>query len=193
MIPATITTANIGDVWAVNTGNALASELIRIGAALEGKPAGVNHVVGVVKVDQRHVWWGIEGRPGGVAWADLRHYQNAAQARLGNTNAGQPKTPEQRAGIATGAKLLLGDAYDWAAITDDTASALHLPEVAEAIQHLWDRHGTNLDREPVVCSSLYAFLYVKLSIPSPANWNGKDWDAIEPADWWAWNASEGWK
>jgi hypothetical protein len=50
-----------GDVLAVWTGNGMFQDLIRVGEALDGKPAVANHVVVITHQDQVGRWMGIQG------------------------------------------------------------------------------------------------------------------------------------
>jgi hypothetical protein len=54
-----------GDVLAVWTGQDLTQDLIRVGEALEGKPAVANHVVIITYRDQVGRWM---GDPGAARW-----------------------------------------------------------------------------------------------------------------------------
>ena len=82
----------IGDVLAVNTGNAITSELIRLGEAIEGKPNLANHVVIVHHQDAKGTWWGIEGRPGGVGYVDMARYLGTSLVKYADSNAAEPRT-----------------------------------------------------------------------------------------------------
>ena len=160
-----------GDVLAVRTAG-LGSALIRVGEELSGKPGLENHVVVM------HHWldgvpWGLEGRPGGVGWADLRGYLASGWTV---NNCGQPGRGDQmRAVVADRAVALLGTRYDWAAIGGDALAALHV--------RLWGLtfpHG--LAPGEVVCSSFAAWLYEQ------AGWGRPDPGAerdVEPGDWQA--------
>lgn len=58
------------DVLVVRT-SGFAADMIRLGAALTGKPNLDNHVA-VMHHWDGEVPWGLEGKPGGVGWVDLR-------------------------------------------------------------------------------------------------------------------------
>ncbi len=138
-----------GDVLAVRSAG-WAAEVIRVGEELTGKPGLDNHIALMHHYDSASVPWGLEGRPGGVGWVDLRSYI-ASPFTL--NNCGQPgRDDATRAHVAVEAKALLGDQYDWAAIGGDALAALHV--------HLWALkfpHG--LAPGEVVCSSFAAWLY----------------------------------
>lgn len=157
-----------GDILAVRSPG-LAGELIRIGEELDGKPGLDNHIAFM------HHWlgdvpWGLEGRPGGVGWVDLRAYI-ASPFTL--NNCGQPgRTDEARQRVAARAKAMLGTKYDWEAITDDTLRAFHMDD-------LWasDFHGHQPGE--VVCSAYGLYLYEAEKWAHP---DCPDRDC-EPADW----------
>src|SRR6476660_195710 len=148
-----------GDILAVWTGNSLPDEAIRVGAVIEGQSGLNNHVVGM------HHWtdgvaWGIEGKPGGVGWADITRYLEDPHT---THNIDQEKTLDERDAICKGGEVLLGTPYDWEAISDDTLTALHLPYLFNPLSHHdgWDGDVSNLAPTHVVCSSLWAYLYGK--------------------------------
>jgi cell wall-associated NlpC family hydrolase len=180
----------IGDVLAVNTGNALTSVLIRFGEALMGKPNLANHVVIVHNLDERGTWWGIEGRPGGVGYVDIARYTDSLWARYSNSNAPQPRTGEQRALIAKAAEGLLGVQYDWVGgIACDALDALRLKPLAGLVDAWWgwkDPAKPGMRPAHVVCSSLAAWVYRNLGLACPAV---ADEELCTPADWWDFNNS----
>jgi len=132
-----------GDVLAVRTSISLMEKAVNIGGVLTGETGLDNHVV-VVHHTTDGVPWGVEGKPGGVGWADLRRYIRDPHT-VGN--AEQPKTPLQRATITELATTMLGTPYDWAAIADDALTALNLPAL---FAEDWDGHGAP---GHVVCST----------------------------------------
>jgi len=160
-----------GDVLIVRTGGT-AGELIRIGEELTGKAGPDNHVA-VLHHWAGNVPWGLEGRPGGVGWRDLRCYL-ASEWTV--NNCAQPgRTDLQRSRVADQAKALLGTAYDWGAIGGDTLAALHI--------HLWNLrwpHGQAPGE--VVCSSYAAWLYAQAGWDHPSTGDERE---CEPADWTA--------
>ncbi len=159
------------DVLVVRTGG-VAAHLIQIGAALAGKPSLGNHVAVVHHKDQTgKFWWLLEGRPGGVGWADSRKYEGT---RYLLNNCAQPRTDAQRAAISIEAEHLIGTAYDWAQIADDALHAFHMPE-------LWERVSAAPGVAPaqVVCSSYAAFLYEKAGCETPSRVS----EDVTPGDW----------
>ena len=187
----------IGDVWAVHTAG-IPAKLIDIGDVIEGKPTPANHVVVAHHQDARGRWWGVEGRPGGVAWCEMAGYTTGPAARLAASNYQQPRTAVQRAAVAKAAEGLLHVGYDWVGgIIPDGFDDVGLKDLAGLIDKWWgwgsepdDGGTTTLAPAPghVVCSSLAAWVYDHLGLPAPAG----DAELVQPADWWDWNTEEGW-
>jgi hypothetical protein len=168
-----------GDVLAVATSVNWAAKFIDIGAVLAGKPALNNHVV-VVHHQTDGVWWGVEGKPGGVGWADIRGYLRDPRT---TSNVAQPKTEADRAAITAYAETLLGRPYDWEAIADDALRDLHLPT--------WFAQDWKPSGVPghVVCSSFAAWLYDQRGLVRPTGTARY----IQPADWTKFNLARGWE
>lgn len=159
------------DLLVVRTGG-WAAGMIQLGDHLMGKPNLGNHVAVVHHLDQSlKFWWLLEGRPGGVGWADSRKYEKSKYLM---NNCGQPRTDAQRAAIAIEAEHLIGTAYDWQAIADDTLRAFHMPE-------LWARLSVVPSGVPaqVVCSSYAAFLYEHAGCDVPQ----RTAEDTTPGDW----------
>ena len=156
-----------GDVLCTRSGG-LASTLIRLGQAFRGKPNIVNHVAIVHHLDAKGEWVCVEGRPGGVGWAPARKYLDSPWTL---TNAGQPKTPEQRAGVVARCEALIGRPYDWGGIALDAAQAVGID--------LPSRWTGTWDAAQVVCSSLAAYAYDKGALSRPAG----ALRTITPGDW----------
>lgn len=146
-----------GDVLCTR-GTGWESALIRFGAALTGAPNLVNHVAVVSHRDAAGTLWVIEGRPGGVGYADARQYL-ASPWTL--SNQGQPKTDAQRVAVVAVVTGMLGTPYDWSAIIAD---AMH----AAWVDTLWtqDWHGQGPPGH-VVCSALAAYAYGSVKLPCP--------------------------
>lgn len=180
-----------GDVLAVWTGDGLTQDLIRVGEALEGKPAVANHVVIVTHQDQQGRWIGIQGRPGGVGVADCTPYLSDPRT-MSNHAQPKPDGAGQLASLLASAAKSLGIAYDWVAIAEDGLDALHIEDLSDVIDPLW-RWPSNHNLLPghVVCSSLAAMLY---DLPS-VGWAHPDLGderVCEPADWWRWSQMQAW-
>jgi hypothetical protein len=186
----TLATLNPGDVVAVDTGNAIADDLIRLGGLLDGEPSPANHVAIVHHVDKAGTLWGIEGRPGGVGYVDMAKYLHGPLAKYANSNTALPRTAVQSTAICEAALSLLGTPYDWAGgIAADASAALRLGWIAKALDTYWGWHdGTSLRPAHVVCSSLAAWVYGHLGLPGPKIGNA---ELCTPADWWAYNAAIG--
>lgn len=171
---------DVGDVLAVRTGG-WASALIRFGEHLRGLPDGDNHVIVADHQDQAGVWWGVEGRPGGVGWADLRPYLNS---RWTVSNADQPRTRRQRHAVAAAATQILGDPYDWGAIFADAMTDIGIPDL-----FCQDWHGRG-DHGHVVCSTVAAWAHDRAGIPRPDRAQGGRF--VQPADWTRFDLEKGW-
>lgn len=166
-----------GDVLAVRTGG-LFARLIRIGEELSGAPGLDNHVA-VMHHWAGDVPWMIEGRPGGVGWADGRAYTASAYSV---NNCGQPgRGDAQRAEVAKLAEYMIGTAYSWESITDDTLRAFHMPDLfASTFRGVVPAH--------VVCSSFSALLYERAGWERPPV---ADRDTM-PSDWVSFALGHGW-
>ena len=168
-----------GDVVCTRNPKGWPARLIRLGAALKDKPNTVNHVIVVHHRDDAGVMWGIEGRPGGVGWVDMR---TAMAGAYTTHNADQPKTPEQRVQVCEVIAGMLGTPYDWEGIALIGAEAV-------GVQQLWasTRWGTAPPAH-VVCSALADWGYERVGLRSPAPdrtcapW---DWDAFNRERLWA--------
>src|SRR5260370_5376154 len=157
------------DVFVIRTSGDSA-EASQIGEALQGKPNLDNDVAGMHRWDG-DIPWGLEGKPGGVGWVDMRSYIGHPMAW---NNCNQPnRTDPQRYLVASDAQKMLGTKYDWEAIGGDTLEALHVK-----LFHLTWPHG--LVPGEVVCSSYWDYLYaiVGWNRPTPG-----DERMCEPADW----------
>ncbi len=125
-------------------------------------------------------WWGLEGRPGGVGQVDLARYMHNPYTI---TNAGQPKTDEQRYNIAVGAEALLKAPYDWIGIAADGMDAI-------GAGHLWAQNWKGLGPPAhVVCSSYAAWLYDHYGLEHPVRRSLRE---TTPGDWTAFDLDNGW-
>jgi hypothetical protein len=169
-----------GDVL-VTDGTTGTAKLIEVGAVLQGEPAA-SHVAVLHHADDAGVPWAIEGRPGGVGWADARAYLRGPRTVA---NVLQPKTQAQRAQVCALAVKLLGTPYDWlGGIAEDAFNALGLGA-------LWAEKdpATGLVPGHVVCSSLAAWVYDRVGLGAP---KPDDWRHVEPCDWSAYISGQGW-
>jgi hypothetical protein len=152
--------------------------MIRIGAALRGKPNLSNHIAVVHHVDKLGTTWCVEGRPGGVGWRDAKDYLNSRQTL---TNVGQPKNPADRATVCKTMEAMLGTPYDWEAIVADGAADLRLATAWLPVNGTVPGH--------VVCSAAACYAYDKAGLsrpPGPAR-------ADQPSDWDAFIIEQGWQ
>jgi hypothetical protein len=172
----------IGDVLCTRTPKGWPAFLIRLGAALKDDPSTVNHVIVVHHKDAAGTLWGIEGRPGGVGWVDVRH---ALRQPYTLSNSEQPKDEVQRTAIATAAEALIGTPYDWTGIGLDAMRAIHAPELWAS---KWGKDG--VAPAHVVCSSMADWLYDHVGLASP----GAQYDrTVTPGDWARWIMEKGWR
>lgn len=170
----------VGDVLAVKTSTGITEKLIDIGAVLRGEPTYANHVA-VMHHYTDGVPWGLEGRPGGVGWVDLRRYIVDPHTVM---NFHQPKTKDQRDEIGQLAPKMLGTKYDWEAIADEALLAFHLPSL---FTRDWKGQGVP---GHVICSSFAAWLYTHVGLPCPT---ADPTYLVTPADWVEFILSNGWQ
>ena len=176
-----------GDLLLTRSKTGVFGRLIRVGAALRDEPNLINHVVIVDHQDRQGTWWGIEGRPGGVGWVDLRRYLGS---RWTLVNATQPKTEAQRKIVTKGAAAVLGVAYDWVGIAEDAAGATLPAALTTRIEALWgsDWQGKGPPAH-LVCSSLADWLYGSADLTNP---NVHPTRNTTPADWMQLWITHGW-
>lgn len=170
----------VGDVLVTREGHKLISGVIRLGAWLRGRPAGVNHVIVAHHTDAQGRLWGIEGRPGGVGWRDLTA---VAADRHTHANTAQPRTEAQRYLVAVAAEKLLGTPYDWDAIRADARQAMRLWTLAKD----W---GDAQTPGQVVCSSFSDWCYEQVGLPNPGGNKGTRFTT--PGDWAEFITHEEW-
>jgi len=161
------TSVQPGDILAVRSGG-LAGAAIRLGAALRDQVNLSSHIAVVHHTDEHGTVWALEGRPGGVGWRDARDYLASPWTV---TNAGQPKTAEQRETVCATMLAMIGTAYDWEAIVADAAGAFGLAGI-------WHPAWDGTVPAHVVCSSLAAYGYGKAGLECPKN--GRE---VTPAAW----------
>jgi hypothetical protein len=162
----------------VTRGGGIAAVMIRFGAALRGRPNLSNHVAVVHHTDPHGTTWAIEGRPAGVGWADAGPYLASAWTL---TNAAQPMTPAQGAGIAATMQALLGTPYDWEAIAADAAATFGLTLPG------WDQTWKGVVPGHVQCASAAAYALAKQGMAHP----GGD-RACDPGAWDQFILTRGW-
>lgn len=158
-----------------------AGALIRLGAALLGRPNLDNHIAAVSHRDANGTWWAIEGRPGGVGWVDAAVYLASPWTIA---NEGQPLTLPQRDIIVVTMRAMLGTPYDWRAIAEDGFDDLHLRD-------LWaEKWKGQSSPGHVVCSSVMAFAYQRAKALHPGT---TDLPHVQPGDWDEFILTRGWE
>ena len=174
----TVTKIEPGTVLVTRSGG-FAGFMIRLGAALRGKPNLHNHVAVVHHTDAKGTLWVIEGKPGGVGWRDATAYLASTWTL---TNAAQPLTALQGAAVAKQMEALIGVDYDWESIAADALNDLGMTLPG------WDAtwHGTVAGQ--VVCSSAAAYAYGKAQVAHPSGNRG-----CQPADWSQWILRRAWE
>jgi hypothetical protein len=169
-----------GDILAVDTRSPIGL-LIKFGAWLRHQDFKHDHIVIYTHTlpDGRQI--GLEARPGGVGWVDLKDYNEVSWV----SNAEQPKTLAQRDFIVTNAKALLRTRYDLMAIADDASLAL-LNRKA-----IWWSHDFG-DKLPahVQCASYAVWLTHHAGLAYPDQ-HGERWPT--PADWVDWMKAKEWE
>ncbi len=169
-----------GDVIVVQ-GTSLPAKVIEAGEVAAGLPP-YSHVACFDHFDANGTPWGLEGRPGGVGWADVSRY--LADPRT-LANCAQPKTPAQRAELCQLNEAMRGTPYAWVtgiladAYRDLGGDALWKPDPV-----------TKVVPCHVVCSSYLAYTYARIGLASP---RPQDWATTEPGDWALFIEQEGWK
>lgn len=175
-----------GDVVVTGMGVWIIRVLIWIQAVLTGnaKYRKGGHIIVVTHTDSEGRLWGIEGRPGGIGWAQL----DKRNGSWGMSNVDQPKTDDQRAKIVNVMKELLGSKYDYGAYV-----AIALNTIG--INTNWtDFKG---DDVPVhfICSAIADYVYEDVGLENPgglkitrfttpAEWaafiGGTEWTVLKP-------------
>lgn len=148
----------VGDVIATRNPKGIGPYFIRLAQALRDRPNTVNHIIVVHHRDPKGVWWGIEGRPGGVGNVALTPRKVTQPFVL--SNRGQEKTEEQRFLVAKAVEELLGAPYDWGGIALDGLHAIGV--------NLWNVQWGSEPPGQVVCSALADWAYERVGLESPA-------------------------
>ena len=167
-----------GTVLVTRSGG-FAAFMIRLGAALRGRPNLQNHVAVVHHTDAKGTLWCIEGRPGGVGERDATAYMKSTWTL---TNVTQPLTDAQRAAICGHMEALLGSAYGWDAIAADALDDLGMTLPG------WDATFKGEVAGHLVCSSLAAYAYAKAGVPHPPG--GR---RCQPSAWSEWVLRRAWE
>lgn len=161
-----------GDVVIVEMGIWIIRALIWIQAVVSGKAKyrKGGHVIVVSHRDAQGRLWGIEGRPGGIGWADL----TKRDGKWGVSNVLQPKTDAQRLQIVQVMKQLLGLKYDYGAYI---AIALNTVGISTD----WtDYKGENVPPH-FICSAVADYVYEDVGLENPGGF--KITRLTTPAEW----------
>ena len=169
-----------GDILAVDTRSPM-GWFIKFGAWLRHQDFKHDHIVIYTHTLPDGARMGIEARPGGVGWVDLKEYKEVAWV----SNAEQPKTLAQRDFIVRNAKALLRTRYDLMAIVDDASMALLNRKAI-----WWSRDFGDKLPSHVVCSSYAVWLVHHAGLGYPDQ-KGERWTT--PADWVDWINAKGWE
>jgi hypothetical protein len=155
------------------------SWLIRLQAFLSGKPSLHNHIAIFTHVGVDGVPRGLEGRPGGFGWRDLRGYLDAPATI---SNAWQPgRTDEDRRTLVATLTEMVGTPYDFEMFAMAGAELFdrRAAELVEADTEWPEGHPPS----HVVCSSVLDWGYEDRRWENPGGLAVTRW--TKPADWTA--------
>lgn len=147
-----------GDVVIVEMGIWIIRWLIIIQAFLTGqaKYRKSGHVIVVTHTDTENRLWGIEGRPGGVGWAEL----TKRNGKWGLANTDQLKTAEQRSKIVETMKSLLGTKYDYDAYLQIALQTI-------GINTSWTDYKGDQVPTHIICSAVADYVYEDVGLANP--------------------------
>lgn len=147
-----------GDVVIVEMGIWIIRALIWIQSVLTGriKYRESGHVIVVTHRDDRGRLWGIEGRPGGVGWAQL----DKRNGKWGLANLDQPKDAAQRSKIVETMKSLLGTKYDYDAYLQIALETIGL-------NTSWTDFRGNDVPAHFICSAIADYVYEDVGLANP--------------------------
>jgi hypothetical protein len=161
-----------GDVVIVEMGIWIIRWLIIIQAFLTGKAKykQSGHVIVMTHVDSEGRVWGIEGRPGGIGWADM----TKRNGKWGLANVDQPKDLVQRSKIVETMKTLLGTKYDYDAYLQIALNTV-------GINTNWtDFNGDDVPSH-FICSAVADYVYEDVGLVNPGGM--KITRLTTPAEW----------
>jgi hypothetical protein len=147
-----------GDVVIVEMGIWIIRALIWIQALLTGKAKyrQSGHVIVVTHRDEQSRLWGIEGRPGGIGWANL----DKRNGKWGLANVDQPKDAAQRSKIVETMKDLLGTKYDYGAYVQIALNTV-------GINTNWTDFRGNDVPSHFICSAIADYVYEDVGLANP--------------------------
>jgi hypothetical protein len=161
-----------GDVVIVEMGIWIIRVLIWIQAFLTGKSkySKSGHVIVVTHRDLVGRLWGIEGRPGGIGWAQL----DKRNGKWGLANVDQIKSAAQRSKIVETMKSLLGTKYDYDAYLQIALQTIGL-------NTSWTDFRGNDVPAHFICSAVADYVYEDVELANPG---GKKVTRLTtPAEW----------
>jgi len=161
-----------GDVVIVEMGIWIVRVLIWIQAVLSGrsKYRQSGHVIVVSHRDNEGRLWGIEGRPGGIGWADL----DKRNGKWGISNHDQPKDAEVKVKVVQAMVALLGTKYDYPAY-------LKIAMDTVGITPYWTDWNDNDVPTSYICSAVADQIYEQYCLPNPGGM--KVTRFTTPAEW----------
>ena len=153
-----LTTLKPGDVIVTEMGVWVIRILIWLQAVLTGKAKyrQGGHIIVFTHTDLQGRYWGIEGRPGGVGWAELRKRNDNWTL----TNVDQPKDALQRSKIVETMKELLGTKYDYSAYIEIALQTM-------GITTQWTDFRKNDVPTHVICSAVADYVYEDVGLANP--------------------------
>jgi hypothetical protein len=161
-----------GDVVIVAMGVWIIRWLIYVQSFLTGraKYKESGHVIVVTHRDDQNRLWGIEGRPGGVGWAQL----DKRNGKWGIANTDQPKDAAQRSKIVETMKSLLGTKYDYDAYLQIALQTI-------GINVSWTDFQGNQVPTHIICSAIADYVYEDVGLANPGGM--KVTRLTTPAQW----------
>lgn len=171
-----------GDVVIVEMGIWIVRVMIWIQAVLTGraKYSKAGHIIVVTHRDDKGVLWGIEGRPGGIGWANL----DKRDGKWGLSNHDQPKTAEVRARLVYAMEALLGKPYDYPAYLKLTMDLV-------GISPRWTDWNDEEIPTSYICSAVADQEYENEGLANPGG--SKITRFTTPAEWAFFVDTKGWE
>jgi hypothetical protein len=134
------------------------------------KYSKAGHVIVVSHRDTEGRLWGIEGRPGGIGWADL----DKRNGKWGLSNVEQPKTASARVKLVDSMVALLGAPYDYPAYLKLAMDILR-------ISPRWTDWNNKEIPSSYICSAVADQIYENEGLPNPGG--DKLTRFVTPAEW----------
>jgi hypothetical protein len=171
-----------GDVVIVKMGIWIVRVMIWIQATFTGrsKYREAGHIIVVSHRDNEGRLWGIEGRPGGIGWANL----DKRNGEWGLSNVEQPKTAEARIKLVDSMKALLGTKYDYPAY-------LKLAMDMVGISPRWTDWNDKDVPTSYICSAVADQIYENEGLANPGGLRITRFTT--PAEWAEFIDTKGWE